>query len=171
MDPIDGFEKQNTEQMRFATEIFVKEQIEYEWYAEFFAETPDNSMDRSENTTFAGALSDVDMLVGIIVDTICSQKDTIRIGKEDMPHSVVESRFKRIEMKHIEYVLKCLMLSIKNIKNPKAYLTTALYNATFTCDFAGSNELKNYDPALFIPKTYHDQEFRERFYGTTAFRG
>lgn len=171
MDPIDGFEKQNAEQVRFATEIFVKEQIEYEWYAEFFAETPDNSMDRSENTTFAGALSDVDMLVGIIVDTICSQKDTIRIGKEDMPHSVVESRFKRIEMKHIEYVLKCLMLSIKNIKNPKAYLTTALYNATFTCDFAESNELKNNDPALFIPKTYHDQEFRERFYGNTAFRG
>ena len=118
MDPIDGFEKQNAEQMRFATENFVKDQIEYEWYAELFAETPDNSMDRSENTTFAGALSDVDMLVGIIVDTICSQKDTIRIGKEDMPHSVVESRFKRIEMKHIEYVLKCLMLSIKNIKNP-----------------------------------------------------
>lgn len=171
MDPIDGFETQNAAQMRFATEFFVKEQIEYDWYCDFFEETPDNFMNRSEETTFAGTLSEVDMLVRIIVDTICSKKDTIRIGKEDMPHSIVESQFKKIKMKHIEYVLKSLMLSTNNIRNPKAYLITALYNATLTCDFAEGNELKNMDPAFFIPKIYHDEAFQERFYGKTMFRG
>lgn len=171
MDPIDGFETQNAAQMRFATEFFVKEQIEYDWYCDFFEETPDNFMNRSEETTFAGTLSEVDMLVRIIVDTICSKKDTIRIGKEDMPHSIVESQFKKIKMKHIEYVLKSLMLSTNNIRNPKAYLITALYNATLTCDFAEGNELKNMDPAFFIPKIYHDETFQERFYGKTMFRG
>lgn len=93
------------------------------------------------------------------MDTIYSQKDIICISREDMPHSVVESKFKRIEIKHVKYVLKCLMLFVKNAKNLKAYLTTVLYNTTFTCDFTESNELKNYDPDLFIPKAYHDQEF------------
>lgn len=169
IDMIDGFEKRN--QSRTATELYVKEQIEYDWYKDFFSKVTDNSMQRSENTTFASNIGEVDMLVGIIVDTICSEKEYIRIGKEDMPNCIVESRFKKLEMKHIEYVLKCLMLTVKNIKNPKSYITTALYNATFTCDFAEKNELKNLDPALFIPSEYHDDEFKEKFYEHTAFTG
>lgn len=66
-------------------------------------------------STFAGNMAEIDMIVGIIVDTICSEKEFIRIGKEDIPHSVVESRFKKLEMKHIEYAFKCLILAAAQV--------------------------------------------------------
>lgn len=168
--PIDENDRLiNLREKREAAEIFVKTNIEYDWYEEFFAETPDNTMYRGEST-FAGNMAEIDMIVGIIVDTICSEKEFIRIGKEDIPHSVVESRFKKLEMKHIEYALKCLMLNTKDIRNPLAYITTVLYNASIICDFAENNELKNIDPALFIPEKFHDEKFREKHYGHTALR-
>lgn len=168
IDMIDGFETKNQE--RNATILYVKDQIEYDWYIDFFNEVKDNSFSRGENGgTFASNIGEVDMLLNIIVDVLCSDAEKVRIGKEDFPSSVVKSRFMKIEMKHIEYVLKCLMLNIKNIKNPTAYLRTALYNSTLTCDFAESNQLKNCDPALFIPRTYHDDVIKDRYYEKTAY--
>lgn len=165
IDKIDRLEERKIEMEN--VEWLIKTNIEYDWYQDFFEETPDNSLHKGE-ATFAGSLSEVDTLVSIIVNTICSEKEYIRIGKEDMPHSVVASRFKKLEMKHIEYALKCIMLNTKDIKNPVAYLTTVLYNASFTCDFAESNELKNLDPALFIPKQFHNDEFVEKYYEKSA---
>ena len=161
--------KNKLSEQRDDIELLIKSNIEYDWYQDFFDETPDNSVNKG-NGTFAGSIAEIDMLVGIIVDSICSEKQYIRIGKEDMPRSVVESRFKKLEMKHIEYALKCLMLNTKEIRNPVAYLTTVLYNASFTCDFAENNELKNSDPALFIPQQFHNEEFKDKYYDNSVFR-
>lgn len=168
IDRIDRLEQNSTERMM--TEEFIKGQIDYEWYEEFFEKVPDNSERKGENATFAANIEEVDMLVAIIVSVICSNKKSIRIEGDDVPHSVVKSRFMKLEQKHIEYVLKRLMLTTKDIHNPTAYITTALYNATLTCDFAESNELKNLDPALFIPERFHDEAFRDKYYEHTAFR-
>lgn len=174
-DKIDGLIQETEKQFlkrdsREDVETLIKDNIDYDFYEDFFEDKPDNTADRSDNSTFAANIGEIDMLVGIIVNTICSNAKAIRIGKQLISHSVVESRFKKIQMKHIEYVLKCLMLSTKDIKNPTAYITTALYNATFTCDFAESNELKNIDPALFIPEQFHDDEFKKKHYEHTSYR-
>ena len=166
-DEMDRLQEQAEE--REEVEELIKMNIGYDWYKDFFQSSPDNSTNRGEYT-YAASLAEVDTLVGIIVDTICSQKPLIRVGRDDKPRSVVESRFKKLEMQHIEYALKCMMLNTKKIKNYVAYLTTVLYNASITCDFAESNELKNIDPALFIPEEFHDDDFMEKHYEHTAFR-
>lgn len=144
---------------------YVRMNIDFDWYENYFAEN-----DESVGTdTFAKSLDDVELLLNIIVNCICSEESHIRIGKQLIPHEAVESRFMKLNQEHIEYVLKSLMLTTTKIKNPKAYLLTALYNAPDTCRFMENTELKNIDPALFIPEKYHDDEFRERHYKNTAF--
>ncbi|MBR5513571.1 MAG: hypothetical protein IKV85_06255 [Ruminococcus sp.] len=119
--------KNKLSEQRDDIELLIKSNIEYDWYQDFFDETPDNSMNKG-NGTFAGSIAEIDMLVGIIVDSICSEKQYIRIGKEDMPRSVVESRFKKLEMKHIEYALKCLMLNTKEIRKESVEMVLKMIN-------------------------------------------
>ena len=75
-----------------------------------------------------------DELVEIMLDVICSQKDTIRVNGEDMPHEVVKSRFLKLNSSHIDYVLTALQKNTSDVKNIRAYLITALYNAPTTMD-------------------------------------
>ena len=44
-------------------------------------------------------------LVELIVDTVCSCRETIRIAGDDFPAEVVKSRFLKLNSSHIEYVL------------------------------------------------------------------
>lgn len=46
-------------------------------------------------------------LVELMVDTICSRRETIRIAGDDYPAEVVKSRFLKLNSSHIEYVLDC----------------------------------------------------------------
>ncbi len=70
----------------------------------------------------------------LIVDTVCSDKKTIRIAGEDKPAEVVKSRFMKLGQFHIEYVFECLSQNTTKIRNVKGYLLTTLYNASFTMD-------------------------------------
>ena len=76
----------------------------------------------------------IDELVEIMLDVICSQKDTIRVNGEEMPHEVVKSRFLKLNSIHIDYVLTALQKNTSDVKNIRAYLITALYNAPTTMD-------------------------------------
>lgn len=86
----------------------------------------------------------VDELVEIMLDVMCSTKSTIRVNGEEVPKEVVKSRFLKLTHEHIEYVLFALNQNTSDVKNIKAYLITALYNAPATKDaFFGS--LVNHD--------------------------
>ena len=50
----------------------------------------------------------LDELVELMVDTVCSNREMIRIAGDDYPAEVVKSRFLKIDSSHIEYVLDCL---------------------------------------------------------------
>lgn len=73
-------------------------------------------------------------LVEIMLDAICSTSPTIRINGEDMPQVVVKSRFLKLDSSHIEYVLHAMDENPSDIRNMRAYLLTALYNASLTMD-------------------------------------
>jgi hypothetical protein len=75
---------------------------------------------------------DVDELVEIILDTVCSTKPFIRIQKEDMPKEVVKSRFLKLDSEHIKFVLDCMRENTTKVRNIKQYLLAALYNAPIT---------------------------------------
>ena len=47
-------------------------------------------------------------LVELMVDTVCSRREMIRIAGDDYPAEVVKSRFLKLNSSHIEYVLDCL---------------------------------------------------------------
>lgn len=68
----------------------------------------------------------------IILDTVCATSPTIRINGQDMPQPVVKSRFLKLDSSHIEYVIQSMNDNPTDIRNIRAYLLTALYNATLT---------------------------------------
>ena len=76
----------------------------------------------------------VNELMEIMLDAVCSTSPTIRINGEDMPQQVVKSRFLKLNSSHIEYVLQAMNENPSAIRNIRAYLLTALYNAPLTMD-------------------------------------
>lgn len=103
-------------------------------------------------------------IMDIMLDAVCSTAPTIRINGEDMPQQVVKSRFLKLNSSHIEYVLEAMSKNPSDIRNIRAYLLTALYNASLTIDnyysalvnhdfygqdrSAGSKKPKTYDYSL-----------------------
>ena len=73
-------------------------------------------------------------LVELMVDTVCSRRETIRIAGDDYPAEVVKSRFLKLNSSHIEYVLDRMRDNTTYVRNIKKYLLAALYNAPATID-------------------------------------
>ena len=80
------------------------------------------------------AKEDVDELVELMLDVVCSKRAAIRIAGENMPAEVVKSRFLKLNAEHIQYVLDCLKDNPPRIRNIKQYLLAALYNAPLTIE-------------------------------------
>ncbi len=74
----------------------------------------------------------LDELLGIIVDTVSFDRESIRISGTDLPYQEVKSRLLKLDSLHIRYVLECMQKNTKKIMNIKAYLLAALYNAPYT---------------------------------------
>ena len=89
-------------------------------------------------------LDRVNEIVEIMLDAVCSTSPTIRINGEDMPQPVVKSRFLKLDSGHIDYVLQAMNDCPSDIRNIRAYLLTALYNASLTIDNYYSARV-NYD--------------------------
>ena len=74
----------------------------------------------------------LDELVELMVDTVCSRRETIRIAGDDYPAEVVKSRSLKLDNSHIEYVLDRMRENTTYVRNIKKYLLAALYNAPAT---------------------------------------
>ncbi len=74
----------------------------------------------------------IDELIELIVETVCSGRAYIRIAGQDMPLSVVRSRFLKLNSEHIDFVLTCMDENTTRVINMKQYLLTSLYNAPAT---------------------------------------
>ncbi len=76
----------------------------------------------------------IDEIVTLMLDAICSPSPTVRINGTDISKSAVRERFLQLDSEHIEYVLFAMERSKPEIRNIRAYLLTALYNAPATMD-------------------------------------
>ena len=76
----------------------------------------------------------VDELVELLTETVCSQREQIRIGGNDLPAEAVRSRLLKLDGEHIRFVLDCLERNTTRIRNIRQYLLAALYNAPATID-------------------------------------
>ena len=75
---------------------------------------------------------DVDCLLELIVDTLCSTAATMRIGGDILPASAVKERYRQLDAEHIRYVIDGLRQTTTQIRSIRAYLLTTLYNAPLT---------------------------------------
>ena len=73
-------------------------------------------------------------ILNLIHETVCTSRKSVRINQEEISTAVVKSQFLKLNQCHIEYVFDCLKNNSTKIKNIKAYLLTALYNAPLTID-------------------------------------
>jgi hypothetical protein len=76
----------------------------------------------------------LDEVADIIIETLCSTKDTINIAGDDYPARLVKDKMLRITSSHIEYVFDCLNKNTTYVRNIKRYLLAALFNAPSTID-------------------------------------
>lgn len=71
----------------------------------------------------------VDRIINVIADVMCTKKSHCRIGGEQISTSLVRDKFKQIYYEHIDYVLSSIRRYSSGIKNVRAYLLTSLYNS------------------------------------------
>ncbi len=84
---------------------------------------------------------ELEEILELLVDTVCSNRSTIRIAGDSKPFAVVKSKLMKLEYSHIQYVLDCLDKNGTEIRNIKQYLLATLYNAPLT--------ISNYYTAMF----------------------
>ena len=71
-------------------------------------------------------------ILDLLVDTVCTRREYIRVASDDKPRDVVKSRFMKLDSGHIQYVMECLKENTTDVRNIKQYLLAALYNAPGT---------------------------------------
>lgn len=76
----------------------------------------------------------LDEIVGLMLDTVCSTKPTLRVAGEELPTEVVRSRLLKLTGAHLLYVLDRIRENTTDVRHVKPYLLTALYNAPLTMD-------------------------------------
>lgn len=94
----------------------------------------------------------LDEIVELLVDTVCSARQTIHISGDDFPAEVVKSRLLKLDSSHIQYVLDCMGANTTYVRNIKKYLLAALFNAPAT--------IGNYYSALVNHDLYGSGERR-----------
>ena len=83
----------------------------------------------------------LDEIVDLIVDTVCSARKVIRIAGDDYPAEVVKSRFMKLDSSHVQYVMDCMKDNTTYVRNIKKYLLAALYNAPTTINSCYSSKI------------------------------
>ena len=76
----------------------------------------------------------IDELVELMTEVELNQSPSIRLGREEYPTSYVRGRFRQITAEHIEKILFGIQENTTWVRNTKAYLLSALFNAVSTID-------------------------------------
>ena len=76
----------------------------------------------------------LDEMVELMVEAVCSRKETLRVAGNDFPQAVVKSRLLKLDREHIVFVFDCLKENTTQVRNMKQYLLTVLYNAPATIE-------------------------------------
>lgn len=76
----------------------------------------------------------IDGIVDLILDVLCSKRQTIQIAGDEKSVNVVKGRFMKLNIEHIRYVMDCLKNNDTKVRNIKQYILAALYNAPSTID-------------------------------------
>lgn len=73
-------------------------------------------------------------IVEIMTEAVCSTKATLRVGQEEKPQPVVKAQLLKLTSAHIECVFECLSKNTSEIFNLESYLLTVLYKSYYMID-------------------------------------
>lgn len=77
----------------------------------------------------------IDEFVEIMLEVAMARSPTIKIGRDaEYPTAFVQDRFEQIDVSHIEKVLDGIRENTTRVRNTKAYLLAALFNAPSSTD-------------------------------------
>ena len=83
----------------------------------------------------AGNRQQLEELVELMLEVALTKSSVIRLGRDmEYPTAYVQERFAKIGQMHIEKVLAGIESNTTQVKNTKAYLLAALFNAPSTLD-------------------------------------
>ena len=74
----------------------------------------------------------LDEIVDLVQETVCSTRSRIRVAGNDYPAEVVRSKLLKLNSEHIRFVMDCLKQNTTRIRNIRQYLLTVLFNAPST---------------------------------------
>ena len=74
----------------------------------------------------------LDEIVDLVQETVCSTRSQIRVAGNDYPAEVVRSKLLKLNGEHIRFVMDCLKQNTTRIRNIRQYLLAALFNAPST---------------------------------------
>lgn len=74
----------------------------------------------------------LDEIVDLMLETVCSARKTIRVAGDDYPAEIVKSKLLKLNSMHIQFVFDCLRENTTKIRNFKKYLLAVLFNAPST---------------------------------------
>ena len=74
----------------------------------------------------------LDEIVELVQETVCSTRGQIRVAGNDYPAEVVRSKLLKLNSEHIRFVMDCLKQNTTRIRNIRQYLLAALFNAPST---------------------------------------
>ena len=74
----------------------------------------------------------LDEIVALVQETVCSTRSRIRVAGNDYPAEVVRSKLLKLNSEHIRFVMDCLKQNTTRIRNIRQYLRAMLFNAPST---------------------------------------
>ena len=74
----------------------------------------------------------LDEIVDLVQETVCSTRSRIRVAGNDYPAEVVRSKLLKLNSEHIRFVTDCLKQNTTRIRNIRQYLLASLFNAPST---------------------------------------
>ena len=92
------------------------ENIEYDYLIQ------DSQIDREQ----------LDEIVDLMLETVCTSHKTIRVAGDDYPAELVKSKYMKLNGEHIRFVLDGLRENTTRVRNIKQYLRAMLFNAPST---------------------------------------
>ena len=75
---------------------------------------------------------ELDGILELLVETVCTARKTIRVAGDDYPAELVKAKLLKLNSGHIEFVMDCMRQNTTKIRNIKKHLLAVLFNAPST---------------------------------------
>ena len=101
----------------------------FESYRELILENIDYDVLKNDPHVDREQLNEI---VDLLQETVCSTRSRIRVAGNDYPAEVVRSKLLKLNSEHIRFVMDCLKQNTTRIRNIRQYLLAMLFNAPST---------------------------------------